>query len=67
MFDDIPIAHKDRDAAWAAFIKRKDVQHLMTDKKDFEFPLDGSYDIWCICWDKAWTAGFKAGWEGNEK
>jgi hypothetical protein len=35
----------------------------MKGKEDFKFPLDGSYDIWCIAWAKAWDAGFKAGKE----
>ena len=60
MFDDIPIRNPERDKAWEAFIKRKDVKALMRGKEDFKFPLDGSYDIWCVAWSKAWDAGFKA-------
>jgi len=66
MIDDVPITNAERDKAWAAFIKRKDVKAMMKDKKEFKFPLDGSYDLWCIAWAKAWDAGFKAGWEKNE-
>jgi hypothetical protein len=63
MFDDIAISNPARDKAWEAWIKRKDVKALMKGKEDFKFPLDGSYDIWCIAWAKAWDAGFKAGKE----
>lgn len=65
MLDDVPITNAERDKAWAAFIKRKDVKAMMRNKEDFKFPLDGSYDLWCIAWAKAWDAGFKAGWEKN--
>lgn len=65
MLDDVPITNAERDKAWAAFIKRKDVKAMMKSKEDFKFPLDGSYDLWCIAWAKAWDAGFKAGWEKN--
>ena len=67
LFDDAPIFNPDRDKAWEAFIKRKDVKRLMQGKEDFKVPLDGSYDIWCICWSKAWDVGFKAGWEAHEE
>ena len=63
MIDDVPITNAARDKAWAAFIKRKDVKAMMRGKEDFKFPLDGSYDLWCIAWAKAWDAGFKVGWE----
>lgn len=66
MFDDVPIKNDERDKAWAAFIKRKDVKALMKSKEDFKFPLDGSYDLWCICWAKAWELGFKSGWEKSK-
>ena len=59
--DNIPINNRARDKAWEAFIKRKDVKTYMKDKTEFRFPLNGSYEIWCIAWDKAWTAGFNAG------
>lgn len=65
MLDNVPITNTERDKAWAAFIKRKDVKAMMRSKGDFEFPLDGSYDLWCIAWAKAWDAGFQAGWEKN--
>ena len=63
MLDDVPITNAERDKAWAAFIKRKDVKAMMRGKEDFKFPLDGSYDLWCIAWEKAWDAGFKVGWD----
>lgn len=63
MLDDVPITNAERDKAWAAFIKRKDVKAMMRSKEDFKFPLDGSYELWCIAWAKAWDAGFQAGWE----
>ena len=46
-----------------AFIKRKDVKAMMKHKEEFKFPLDGSYDLWCIVWEKAWREGFYEGWE----
>lgn len=66
MLDDVPITNAERDKAWAAFIKRKDVKAMMKSKEDFKFPLDGSYELWCIAWAKAWDAGFKAGWESEK-
>ncbi len=58
----IQIQNKDRDAAWAAFIKRKDVQEFFKDKDDmFKFPLQhGWYEVWCQAWDKGWDAGFNS-------
>ncbi len=67
LFDDAPLINLERDKAWEAFIKRKDVRRLMQGKEDFKFPLDGSYDLWCLCWAKAWDAGFKAGWESHDE
>lgn len=61
--NNIPIKNPDRDKAWEAFIKRKDVKAFMKGKTEFKFPLDGSYELWCIAWDKAWNAGFNAGYE----
>ena len=66
MLDDILIHNAERDKAWQSFIKRKDVKALMKGKEDFKFPLDGSYDIWCVAWSKAWDAGFKAAREGKK-
>jgi len=63
--DNIPISNPDRDKAWEAFIKRKDVKAFMKGKSDFKFPLDGSYELWCVAWDKAWNAGFNAANEEN--
>ena len=63
LFDDVPISNPDRDQAWEAFIKRRDVKAMMKNKKDFKFPLDGSYDLWCIAWEKAWADGFIEGWK----
>jgi len=64
--NNIPIQNKERDKAWEAFIKRKDVKAFMKENSDFKFPLDGSYEMWCIAWDKAWTAGFNAAQEPKE-
>ena len=52
---DIPVQDKDRDAAWAAFIKRKDVQAFFANKDDmFRSPLErGWYEVWCQAWHKA--------------
>ena len=36
---------------------------MMKDKEDFKFPLDGSYDLWCIAWEKAWHKGFETAWK----
>jgi len=62
LFDDVPIANPDRDKAWARIIKRKDMKAMMKDKDKFKFPLDGSYDLWCIAWSIAWDVGCKEGW-----
>jgi Asp-tRNA(Asn)/Glu-tRNA(Gln) amidotransferase A subunit family amidase len=51
LFDDIQINNPDRDKAWEAFIKRKDVEGWAVDKEGF--PLNGFYDVWCIAWSKA--------------
>lgn len=63
LFDDVPVTNPARDKAWEAFIKRKDMRALMKTKKDFPWPLDGSYDLWCIAWAAAWDAGFHEGWD----
>lgn len=63
LFDDVPMTNTARDKAWEQFIRRKDVKALMKTKKDFPFPLDGSYDLWCIAWATAWDAGFHEGWD----
>ena len=63
LFDDVPLVNPERDKAWEAFIKRRDVKAMMKGKEDFKFPLDGSYDLWCIAWEKAWLKGFEAAWE----
>jgi len=65
--DNIPINNPDRDKAWEAFIKRKDVKAFMKGKSEFKFPLDGSYELWCVAWDKAWKGGFKSGYEERGK
>jgi hypothetical protein len=65
--DNIPINNPDRDKAWEAFIKRKDVKAFMKGKSEFKFPLDGSYKLWCIAWDKAWKGGFEEGYEERGK
>lgn len=63
--DDIPVQNKARDKAWEAFIKRKDVRAFMNGMSDLDFPLDGSYQLWCMAWEKAWDAGFKDGWDSG--
>lgn len=63
LFDDVPVTNPARDKAWEQFIRRKDVKALMKTKKDFPFPLDGSYDLWCIAWNTAWDKGFHEGWD----
>ena len=63
LFDDVPLVNHDRDKAWEAFIKRKDVKAMMKHKEEFKFPLDGSYELWCIAWNKAWDKGFEAAWK----
>ena len=66
MFDDVPLMNKARDKAWEAFTKRKNAATLFTDDKDFEFPLNGGfYAMWCVCWAKAWDAGFRKGVESK--
>jgi hypothetical protein len=62
LFDDVPLANRERDRAFEAFIKRKDVKAMFSD--GFPFPLNrGYYDFWCIVCSKAWDKGFKIGWE----
>ena len=66
MMEDIPITNPARDRAWDAFIKRKDVREAFP--QEFKFPLDrGYYDMWCMCWAKAWDAGFYEGYKAGEK
>ncbi len=67
MLDDIAITNLERDKAWASFIRRKAVKAYMKDKKDFNFPLDGSYEVWCTAWDKAWGLGFKSGYHERKE
>ena len=67
ILDDVPMLNKERDPAWENFIKRKDVKAMMKGKEDFKFPLDGSYELWCIAWAKAWDAGFQSGWDYRDK
>ncbi len=61
----IPVRDKNRDAAWAAFIKRKDVQAFFANKDDmFRSPLErGWYEVWCQAWHKGWDAGWDAGFK----
>jgi hypothetical protein len=66
LFDNVPLANRERDKAFEAFIKRKDVRSMFSD--GFPFPLNrGYYDFWCIVWAKAWDKGFRAGWEERGK
>jgi hypothetical protein len=64
--DNIPIQNKERDKAWETFIKRKDVKAFMKENSDFKFPLDGSYEMWCIAWDKAWATAQGSAQEPKE-
>ena len=67
LFDDVPLCNKERDKAWEAFIKRKDVKQMFADK-EFGFPLNGGYyDLWSICWAKAWDKGFHEGWKKRDE
>ena len=61
LLDDIPIYNQARDKAWEAFIKRKDVKHLVKHGVfDKGFPLYGGYyELWCQAWSRAWDDGFK--------
>ncbi len=67
LLDDIPIYNTARDKAWGAFIKRKDVKHLVKHGLfDKGFPLYGGYyELWCQAWDRAWTAGFTDGYDSG--
>ena len=66
MIDNIPITNPSRDKAWEAFIRRKDVRDRFP--QEFNFPLDrGYYDLWCLCWAKAWDAGFYEGYKSGEE
>lgn len=67
MLDDIPIKNLERDKAWGSFIRRKSVKAYMKDKKDFNFPLDGSYEVWCMAWERAWHSGFKSGYQSGKE
>lgn len=66
LFDNVPLANRERDRAFEAFIKRKDVRLMFSDGSPF--PRNrGYYDFWCIVWAKAWDKGFKIGWEQRGK
>jgi hypothetical protein len=67
LFDDVPLMNRERDKSWEAFIKRKGVKAMFSEE-GFGFPLNrGYYDLWCICWAKAWDKGFMAGFDKGEK
>lgn len=67
MFKDIPITNPARDKAWEAFIKRTDVRAMFSKEDEFKFPLSREYyDMWCLCWAKAWDAGFYEGYKAGE-
>ncbi len=64
LWDDIPLNNTARDKSWEAFIKRKDAKQFFQNHGEdgFVFPLEqGWYELWCLAWDKAWTAGFNDG------
>ena len=67
LLDDLPIYKTARDNAREAFIKRKDVKHLVKHGVfDKGFPLYGGYyELWCQAWDRAWTDGFKSGYDSG--
>lgn len=68
MFSNIPITNPARDRAWEACIRRKDVNRMFADAGEFSFPLSREYyDIWCLCWAKAWDAGFFEGYKAGEQ
>ena len=68
MLDNIPITNPARDRAWEAFIRRKDVRKLFNNDEGFNFPLSREYyDMWCLCWAKAWDAGFYEGYKSGEE
>ena len=48
MLDNVPIMSPVRDQAWEKWIKRKTVVAFMKDRQGFKFPLDGSFDVWCV-------------------
>lgn len=67
-YENIPITNPARDRAWEAFIKRKDVNALFRQNDEFKFPLSREfYDMWCLCWAKAWDAGFYDGYKTGEE
>lgn len=68
MLDNVPITNPARDRAWEAFIKRKDVSKLFNNNEGFNFPLSREfYDMWCLCWSKAWDVGFFQGYKAGEE
>ena len=68
LLDDVPLCTKERDKAWESFIKRKDVRQMFLYDKEFSCPLNGAYyDLWSICWAKAWDKGFHAAIKLKEK
>ena len=66
MLEDIPINNPTRDKEWGKWIRRKSVKAFMQDRSDFKFPLDGSYEIWCAAWQRAWDEGFKQGMKSHD-
>ena len=58
MLDNIPIHNKARDKAWEALVKSKRAKERLGNG----FPIErGFYELWCICWNKAWDEGFQSG------
>lgn len=65
---DTPLNDPTRDKTWEKYAKRKGVTAYMRKvKKDFKFPLDGSYDVWCVAWENAWYRGYYAGLEQGKE
>lgn len=58
MLDNLPMHNRARDKAWEALIRSKKAKQMLGEN----FPLErGFYELWCICWHKAWDAGFQSG------
>lgn len=65
MFDNVPLINPDRDESWSQFIAREDVKHYFSSTPEFKFPLDKSYDLWCVAWEQAWETGFQTGYQNS--
>jgi len=44
------------------------VRKMFNNDEGFNFPLSREfYDMWCLCWAKAWDAGFYEGYKAGEE